>query len=462
MTNQELQAIADKWKAESFKSSVEVASETDAVAVVADCVKRMYPNDTVNRTVLILCENNRDNYVELLRVLLPNINNLTGRGLAVYSAQAFTRLMHLQDYNCVFILRDTVGWNAAEELATGVSKFKLKVIVNKTLAVAKPPVAPFSDALLSPVEKGEAEPAKQPSVAMPLVMPVPVREVRYGLDMTEQDKQDYDVFSKYIEDTYAIFGSQRNMERAYMGDYKNGMSAEKVCNDIAEANGWSTHLDMTQTGDRFIDETYSPMALKERVKITYNYGRARAKLVCDYNAKVQVIADIIESYEGGCLILSKGEEFSNNLVKALNTHFNREVCLPFHDAIPSITVKGKNGKPKAYGARSQSKDNLADFHCGRIWALSAKGGSVWKDIPFIAPVIIITSPMACDLQSVVKRCPESTFGDATGISLFKIFMNDTIEENIILRQSDAPDYEQIGGVKREKVANDSNTVFLTF
>jgi hypothetical protein len=252
------------------------------------------------------------------------------------------------------------------------------------------------------------------------------------------------------------------MERAYMGDYKNNMSAEQVCNDIATSNGWSPQLDMTQVGNQFIDEMYSPLSLKERVKITYNYGRARAKLLTDCDDKIPVICDIVEQFQGGCMILSKTEEFTTKIVKDLNVHFNQEVCLPFHDAIPSITVTGKNGKLKPYGARNQSKDNLADFHCGRVWALSAKGGSLWKDIPFICRAVIITSPLACDLQTIIKRCPDATFGNATEIALFKIFVNDTIEENVILRQSDAPDYEQIGGIKRTKIESENSAVFLTF
>jgi hypothetical protein len=477
MEKAKVDGIVAAWKANGFKMETDVYSKADAIEILAEALGRMYPTENTVRNVLILCENDRDDYTELLRARVPNLNNLSGRGLAIYSMSAFTRLAHIQDYNCLFVIRDTEGWAGGEELATGSSKFKLRLMLKKAQATAattdvvgtkgEPFSVQFSshgtsDALLSPVEKGEAEPAQKPRLVEPLALSVPVREVRYGLDLDEQDKQDYNVFSKYIDDTYSIFGSQRNMERAYMGDYKNNMSAEQVCNDIAAANGWSTSLDMTQTGDRFIDETYSPMALKERVKITYNYGRARAKLISDYSTKIPVIADIIERFEGGCLILSKGEEFTNKIVKDLNVHFNREVVLPFHDAIPSLSIKGKNGKMKPYGARSQSKDNLADFHCGRIWALSAKGGSLWKDIPFIAPVIIITSPMACDLQSITKRCVDSTFGNAKEVLLFKIFMNDTIEENVILRQVDAPDYEQIGGVKREKVVTDSNTVFLTF
>jgi hypothetical protein len=460
MNNAQVLAIADRWKADGFNSNIELNDKTGIAEVISMCVARMYPTAETYRNVLILCESDKDYFVNLFTALIPNITNLTGRGLTIYSSATFTRLAHIPDFNCCFVIRSTIGWNAAEELAIGSSKFKLRITYNED---AKTTTASTVEGHFAPpVEKGEPAPPKQPSVVIPLKLSVPVHEVRYAIDLSPEDRQDYDTFSKYLEATYAIFGSQRNMERAYMGDYKNGMSAEKVCTDIAEANGWSTHLDMTQTGNRFIDETYSPMALKERIKITYNYGRARAKLVSDNASKIPVIADIIESYEGGCLILSKGEEFTNKIVKDLNVHFNREVVLPFHDAIPSISVKGKNGKMKPYGARSQSKDNLADFHCGRIWALAAKGGSLWKDIPFIAKVVIITSPLACDLQSITKRCIESTFGDVTGVSLFKLFINDTIEENVVLRQADAPDYEQIGGVKRESVAGDNTTVFLNF
>lgn len=452
MVNEQVKSIATSWKAALFKHEATVGNAHDAADIVAHCINLMYPTIETRRDVVVLCENHRDAFVADLLTCLPNLSSLSGRGLAIYSASAFTRLLQIPKFNCAFVIRDTIGWNAAEELAIGSSKFYFKIHVVEA-KVANPVTN-----LASPVEGAIA-----PVIALkPFKAAVPIAEVRYGLDLSQEDRDDYNAFSTYIEQTYAIFGSQRNMERAYMGDYKNGMSAEKVCTDIATSNGWSPNLDMTNTGDIFIDETYSPMALKERIKTTYVYGHERGKMLTDYYTKLQVIGDIVEQFQGGCLILNKSEEFCNTVVKSLNERFSSKVCLPFHDAIPSLTITGKNGKPKSYGARSQSKDNLNDFHIGRVWALCAKGGSLWKDIPFICRVVIITSPLACDFQTIAKRCPDSTFGNAKVLQLFKIFMNNTIEENVILRQSDAPDYEQIGGIKREITATENSAVFLTF
>jgi hypothetical protein len=365
--------------------------------------------------------------------------------------KTYVTQLNVKYYSIAFIIRKNEGYNPAVDLALGRSKFYLKLTVKNAVAFDVPPV-----------EEGQGKVTDtKVSIDNAVVARVKVIERRYGINLSDDDMADYKQYSDYITQTYAIFGGQYQMQAAYRGDYKKNISAEQVCADIAKSNGWLPQMDMTLESNKILDEQFSPYSLKERVAMTYKYSAARAKLCSESLFKINRIYELIKEHTGKrIMILSTTGAFADTVYNGVNIIAGKTICLPFHNDIPT-TTKGKTAKgtPKKYGCVAASKDNLAEYHSRRVAALSAKGGSIFKEIPFMADVVIITSPLACSFTDIVKRCSDSTFGDENGVIVCKILANDTIEENVVLRQNDSPDYEVFNCVKRSKI-NDSEAIIL--
>jgi hypothetical protein len=450
MTSQDVESILGQFKISGGHYSSTVVSKEDTADIVAALVNKSFANPDRNPAITILVESEREKYTKMLSDRLPGMYSYASRGLLITSPDVYLSQLTPRKANTTVIIRDGFGVLRAHELSLTYTNYDLVLTVVNTFGKR--------DDATPPVKEGTSEDTSF-GIINSLQALVDVHETRYGVNLTAEDRSDYDTYSDYIKQTYNIFGGNYQMQAAYKGDYKRHLTAEQICTDIANSNGWDARMDMTSPVNRQIDEMYSPVALKERVNVTYKFSASRKKLCSDNGMKLATIFNIVrDNLDKRILILSCRGEFADVIVTMLNTEFGKLVAMPFHDEIPT-TIKGttKAGKPKPYGHVKASRDAVAALNDRKIVALSGKGGSIYKDIPFQVDLVIITSPLACSFADIAKRCTESLFGDEDGLKLIKIYFNDTIEENVVLRHNDAPDYDVIGGVKRETVSNNDDT-----
>ena len=71
----------------------------------------------------------------------------------------------------------------------------------------------------------------------------PVEEHRYGVELTDEEREQYDKCAEYISTSITIFGEFSNIEKCKVGDARLGISATEVRNTIASNNGWNENLD---------------------------------------------------------------------------------------------------------------------------------------------------------------------------------------------------------------------------
>ena len=267
----------------------------------------------------------------------------------------------------------------------------------------------------------------------------PVEEHRYGVELSDVDKVLYDKYTDYINTCVSIFGDLSNIEKCKKGDNKLGISAIDFRNTIAHENGWREDLDTNVPFMKQIDDVYNPNILFERACTFYNIAKARRTLVCDNNAKLEVIKNIcIDNKDKKILIISKRGEFAAKITKYLNENCGN-ICGDYHDCIddnialddndiPIVVKSGsKKGEIKIVGAQAQSSRNEKRFNNGIINVLSIKSASNTK-LKIACDMVIFTSPLCDSIINVKKRFANVSF-DNILTKTYMLYCIGTLENN---------------------------------
>lgn len=265
----------------------------------------------------------------------------------------------------------------------------------------------------------------------------PVEEHRYGVDLSDSDKELYDKYTDYINTSISIFGELANIEKCKKGDEKTGVSAVDFRNKLAYNNGWREDLDTVIPFMKQIDEIYNPNVLYERACNFYNIAKQRRDLVCDNDAKLEIIKDIcIDNKDKKILIISKRGEFAAKVTKYINAYTDLK-CGDYHDCIddamavddnnvPILIKSGVNkGKVKIVGAQAQSSINERRFNDNIINILSIKTSSNVK-LKIACDIVIFTSPFCDNIIEVRKRFRNVVFNNIN-TKTYRIYCNSTIE-----------------------------------
>lgn len=267
----------------------------------------------------------------------------------------------------------------------------------------------------------------------------PVEEHRYGVELSDADKALYDKYTDYINTCVSIFGDLSNIEKCKKGDDKLGISAIDFRNTIAHENGWREDLDTNIPFMKQIDDIYNPNVLFERACTFYNIAKERRNLVCDNNAKLEVIKNIcIDNKDKKILIISKRGEFAAKITKYLNENCGN-ICGDYHDCIddnialddndiPIVVKSGsKKGEIKIVGAQAQSSRNEKRFNNGIINVLSIKSASNTK-LKIACDIVIFTSPLCDSIINVKKRFANISF-DNILTKTYMLYCIGTLENN---------------------------------
>lgn len=301
----------------------------------------------------------------------------------------------------------------------------------------------------------------------------PIKEYQKGVVLTDSDRIYYDRCSQYINESVTIFGSFDKLEECRTGNPRLNIAAETCRLQVAESNGWSAKMDMTDAMCRKIDELYNPSSLIERVNQTYNIIRERTKIVTDNIVKLDAILDIVKENIGKrILIISKNGVFASKVTEYLNANIKYEgksimtngeifqtgisilqydYCGNYHNDMEGIQAYDKNGKPKVYKsgakvgqpviikAQAQRTRNLELFNDDYMKVLSANN-SIDTSFKGVVDVVIFTSPLCSSIRDLKYRIPNLSFSSVPNI-IYKIYCRGTNEEKKLIETKGGKDYE---------------------
>lgn len=275
----------------------------------------------------------------------------------------------------------------------------------------------------------------------------PVEEHRYGIELSEDDRTLYNKYTDYINTCVSIFGDLSNIEKCKKGDEVLGISSVDFRNTIAHENGWREDLDTNIPFMKQIDDIYNPNILFERACTFYTITKQRRDLVCDNEAKLEIIKNIcIDNKDKKILIISKRGEFASKITKYLNKYTNIK-CGDYHDCIedaiavddngfPILIKSGsKKGSPRIIGAQAQSSLNERRFNNEIINVLSIKSASNTK-LKIACDIVIFTSPLCDSIIDTKKRFVNIVFNNIL-TKTYMVYCNGTIENNKLNKEKES-------------------------
>ena len=297
-----------------------------------------------------------------------------------------------------------------------------------------------------------------------LSLPVEEHQIAVDFDNAEQFKV-YNDYSEYITQVLQIFGDFNTITYARKGA-PDGRSSEQVLNDIAKYNGWSSTMDMSNPFTKQIDECYNPIVLGEKAHTCYEVMRKRGQLVSDNSAKLKAISQIVrDNPDDKIIIISKRGEFAADITNYLNETFG-EICGDYHDKVEPRIMTDDNGVPILYKSGSMKGQpriahaqaigsrNLDFYNRGRLRVLSLKNASNTA-ISASFSVMIITSSL-CDTIDEIRYRFNHLDIDNNKLVVYKLFMNETIEEKALTKEKVSPNHTIIEAKKNFVFGSENN------
>lgn len=283
-----------------------------------------------------------------------------------------------------------------------------------------------------------------------------------------EDTEEYkllEYYNEYITTSLNIFGSFEIMQQARVGNDKFNISANQICYQIADENGWKPNLDMSVEINVQIDNLYNPTNIKERALRTYECIRSRAELLSNYEGKLDIIDKLVHKHKDEkILIINKRGAFARKVTEHLNMMFGAVICGDYHDhvdAIPEVDDRGnyvyyktgaKKGKQKFLGATAQKHRNEKLFLDNKLNVLST-GNAPDKDLNADVSVVIITSPQCETIKSYMYRLANVCY-PKNKIKLYTIYVKNSLEERKLQNREIASTHTIVN--KCEKVVVSEN------
>lgn len=273
----------------------------------------------------------------------------------------------------------------------------------------------------------------------------PVEEYWYEVELSDEDREQYNKCTEFINNTIAIFGSLKNIELAKHGDTTINLSSSEFRHSLAKQNGWNEELDMKVDYNKMIDANYNPNVLFEKACTFYNISNERRNLLLNNKNKINEIYDIcLKNIDKKILILSKNGEFAAAITKYINETYGKDICGDYHDCIedmiavdmynnPILIKSGKDkGKPKIVKSTAISTNNEKRFNSDIINILSAKVSSNTK-LSINVDIVIFTDGISTDIIEVKSRFTNSTFNVPT--ITHRLVTNNSVELKKLLEKN---------------------------
>ena len=401
-------------------------------SLITECVAS-FSNKHIDKTILIVVDeySKRVKIIDTINELYPN-NNFNYK---ILNANYINSKFHYV-YDYTIIVGNITDFRIINKLNSE-SKFTLLLMtehINNQILIAK----------IRDILPNITVYVNRDDIQMELIYS-PVEEYWYGIDLSDEDKIQYDKCTEFINNTVAIFGNLDNIQCAKNGNQKLDISASKFRYDLAKQNGWSEELDMKVEYNKMIDNNYNPNVLFEKACAFFNVSAERRNILFNNKNKLNGIYNIcLKNIDKKILIVSKNGEFAAAITNYINTMMGKYVCGDFHNHIedmlavdphgkPILVRCGKDkGKPKIIKSCAISSLNERKFNNGEINILSAKVSSNAK-LAINVDIVIFTDGISSDIIEVKSRFTNSTFNVPT--IAHRLFSNDTIEQKKLLEKT---------------------------
>lgn len=283
-------------------------------------------------------------------------------------------------------------------------------------------------------------------------MLLPVEEHRIAIQFTnEEDIENYNKYEEYITQVLQVFGDFDTIHAARYGT--DDKSSTQVLNEIAEHNGWSAEMDMTNPFASEIDRCYNPNVLVEKARTCYNIMRDRSTLCSDNICKLDKIVEIIkDNPTTRFFIISKRGQYAARITNYINDKLGN-IAGDYHDNIeptmlvddtgdPVLYKSGANkGKPRILKSKAISSLNLKAFDDGLLRVLSIKNSSD-ASLKTNVDAWIITTPL-CDNIDALKYRYNNVNYSQTKLKVYKLYISGTIEERALSKEKASANHEII-------------------
>lgn len=437
--------LINKWRSKEYKGigTINCVPPVDYCEIISRIISLMR-NKNDNIKILIVT----DNWKRRTEI----IDGLKNHNINIDTINILTHTYINSRYNYSYDISIVVGvneWNLSCNTVFNHARFKLMIITKDTIDTAKlkeiyTNIPPINDNISS-------------SGINTMRALLPVEEYREQiLFINREDITTYDEYTEFITQTIQVFGNLDNIKCARNGT-QDGRSAIQYITEIAEYNGWSADMDMTNPFSKQIDECYNPLVLAERVKTFYNIVRERMLICSDNVSKLNRIVEIIkDNPDKRFLIISKRGEYAATITKYINDKLG-EICGDYHDKIEDKVLVDSNGIPILYKSGSKkgtvriikskaiSTLNLKAFNDGLLRVLSIKNSSA-ASLETSVDEWIITSSLCDTINELIYRYNNVTCNQSK-LKVHKLYMAGTIEEASLKKEKLSANHEVIENIK---------------
>lgn len=433
--------LINKWGSKEYKGigTINCVPPVDYCEIISRIISLMRnKNDNIKILIVI------DNWKRRTEI----VDSLKNHNINIDTINILTHTYINSRYNYNYDISIVVGvneWNLSCNTVFNHARFKLMILTEKTIDTSTLTkiynnIPPINNILNSS--------------GMRVILPV--EEHREQILFTSQeDITNYDKYTEFITQTIQVFGNLDNIKYARSGT-PDGRSAMQYITEIAEYNGWSNNMDMTNPFSEQIDKCYNPIVLSERVKTFYNIIRERTLLCSDNVCKLDRIVEIVkDNPDKKFIIISKRGEYAATITKYINDKLG-EICGDYHDKIDdkvlvdsnSIPVLYKSGSkkntPRIIKSKAISTLNLKAFNDGLLRVLSIKNSSN-TELETSVDEWIITSPLCDTIDELIYRynginCNQSK------LKVHKLYISGTIEEAALKKEKLSPNHQIIENV----------------
>lgn len=325
--------LINKWGSKEYKGigTINCVPPVDYCEIISRIISLMR-NKNDNIKILIVT----DNWKRRTEI----VDGLKNHNINIDTINILTHTYVNSRYNYSYDISIVVGvneWNLSCNTVFNHARFKLMILTEKTIDTS----------MLTKIYNN-IPPINNILNSSGMRAILPVEEHREQILFTSQeDITNYDKYTEFITQTIQVFGNLDNIKCALNGT-QDGRSATQYITEIAEYNGWSADMDMTNPFSKQIDECYNPLILAEQVKTFYNIVRERMLICSDNVCKLERIVEIIkDNPDKRFLIISKRGEYAATVTKYINDKLG-EICGDYHDKIEDKVLVDDNGIPVLY------------------------------------------------------------------------------------------------------------------
>lgn len=238
----------------------------------------------------------------------------------------------------------------------------------------------------------------------------PHQEYNLRVEYTDEEKDRYEQYTKFITETWRIFKDSHKLliagleqqgysnmflSRLFPNEYTviracytgafdkvlGTIDSHTVRTVLAYMKRWDVNLDMSMPENVLIDQIYNPTNIFNRVKLYAEIERKRNVLINTAQNKVKAIVDIVNHFKDMKIIsFSQSIKFADDVYAAVSEIHNKAVI--FHSKLKKvhgydddgnlILIKSgvNKGKPKEFGATVIKRDAIQGMKNGRYTFIS--------------------------------------------------------------------------------------------